>query len=168
MARTFNEVSSALAVLGLAPLLPPSPDTFSDDSSAAGWNPAPPRPRPLVGVVFSNPSNPTDPTSGENPQTPAPAPGSPLPPAEAGLGAQGDPPTQSTDTEAGCRRIAQTFNRLRLDHRDMTVGKTFVSGVLRDRGKEVSPASTPDQAPAAASDCPQRGLGPRLDLGSRF
>ncbi len=39
--------------------------------------------------------------------------------------------------EAGCRRIAQTFNRLHRDRRDMSVGKTFVAGVLRDRGEEL-------------------------------
>jgi transposase InsO family protein len=38
---------------------------------------------------------------------------------------------------AGCRRIAHTFNRLSQDRRDVTVGKTFVAGVLRHRGEEV-------------------------------
>ena len=38
---------------------------------------------------------------------------------------------------AGCRRIAHTFNRLHQDRRDVTVGKTFVAGVLRHRGEEV-------------------------------
>ena len=39
--------------------------------------------------------------------------------------------------EAGCRRIAHTFNRLHQNRRAMTVGKTFVAGVLRNRGEEV-------------------------------
>jgi transposase InsO family protein len=38
---------------------------------------------------------------------------------------------------AGCRRIAHTFNRLHQDRRDVTVGKTFVAGVLRDFQVEV-------------------------------
>ncbi len=38
---------------------------------------------------------------------------------------------------AGCRRIAHTFNRLHEGRRDVTVGKTFVAGVLRGRGEEV-------------------------------
>lgn len=39
--------------------------------------------------------------------------------------------------DAGCRRIALTFNHLHEQKRRMTVGKTFVAGVLRDAGEEV-------------------------------
>ena len=39
--------------------------------------------------------------------------------------------------EAGCRWIAHTFNRLHQGRRSMTVGKTFVANVLRDRSEEV-------------------------------
>ncbi len=41
--------------------------------------------------------------------------------------------------EAGCRRIAHTFNRLHQHQspRTMTVGKTFVAGVLRNHGEEI-------------------------------
>ncbi len=39
--------------------------------------------------------------------------------------------------EAGCRRIAQAFNRLHRDRRGMTVGKTFVADTLRDHGEEL-------------------------------
>jgi putative transposase len=39
--------------------------------------------------------------------------------------------------DAGCRRIALTFNHLHEQRRGMTVGKTFVADVLRDKGEEV-------------------------------
>jgi len=39
--------------------------------------------------------------------------------------------------QAGCRRIALTFNRLYRVRRGMTVGKTFVAGALRDNGQTV-------------------------------
>ena len=39
--------------------------------------------------------------------------------------------------DAGCRRIAITFNHLHAHRRKMTVGKTFVATVLRDSGEGV-------------------------------
>jgi transposase InsO family protein len=39
--------------------------------------------------------------------------------------------------EAGCRRIADTFNRRFAGPKQMTVGKTFVNGVIRDHQYEV-------------------------------
>ena len=39
--------------------------------------------------------------------------------------------------DAGCRRIAVTFNHLHEQRRRTTVGKTYVAGVLRDCGEEV-------------------------------
>lgn len=39
--------------------------------------------------------------------------------------------------QAGCRTIALTFNHLHEQRRGMTVGKSFVAGVLRDSGEEV-------------------------------
>jgi transposase InsO family protein len=38
---------------------------------------------------------------------------------------------------AGCRRIADTFNRLHADRRSMRVGKTFVADTLRGQGEEI-------------------------------
>lgn len=39
--------------------------------------------------------------------------------------------------EAGCRRIAGTFNRLHWSRRKMTVGKTFVATALKVHGEEI-------------------------------
>jgi transposase InsO family protein len=39
--------------------------------------------------------------------------------------------------DAGCRRLALTFNHLHEERRGMSVGKTYVAGVLRRAGEEV-------------------------------
>ncbi len=39
--------------------------------------------------------------------------------------------------QAGCRRIALTFNRLHQERRGITVGKTFVAKALRENGEEI-------------------------------
>lgn len=39
--------------------------------------------------------------------------------------------------EAGCRRVAETFNRLHQSRKGMTVGKTFVADTIRQHGEEL-------------------------------